>query len=389
MVKFLYFILFSVKDVFAHKLRASLSILGIVFGIAAVIAMVSISEGAKKDVLHQLKLLGMDNLSIVAKASDDQEEALNSMPLDYRDYEKIANLSFVKKASAVKTQVAKAFHKDKSVQSELFAVSDQYDDILKLSLATGRFLTEDDITMVKNVCVIGAGIKNALFGIKAAIGELIKVKGDWYRVVGVITEQEKEKQPKAISFKNIDGAVILPISAYYKTFFTLFEKNVDEISLTITSGYDKKRAVEGISAVIAKASPKKKFDVIIPSELIAQSYETKRIFNVVLGVIAAISLLVGGIGIMNIMLANVSERTREIGIRRAIGAKKSDIMLQFVLESLVLTSLGGTLGVLLGVIGAAYLNFTIGWTVYISPTGAVLSLLMASLTGMILSKPHR
>ncbi len=381
LIRFILHIYYGIKDVFSHKLRATLSILGVVFGIAAVISMVSISEGAKRDVVRQIEMLGVDNMSIIPKRIDD--EADGTLPLIYKDYEVINKLGFVQKASPVKTKSSDISFQDKVIKADLFGVNEDYNNILGLTLDEGRFLTPADTPKVNNICVIGADVKSALFGLGGAAGKLIKVENDWYKVVGVLKERQRVKKTSATSFKNIDSAVIIPLSAMYKTNFMLFEKPLSEITLTISPDYDKDIAIKRLTALMLKNHPKKGFDVTIPSELIAQSYETQRVFNIVLGIIAAISLLVGGIGIMNIMLASVTERTREIGIRRAIGAKKSDIMRQFVFESLLLTSLGGIIGIVSGIAAASYINYKAGWPIHISPAGVFLALLMSSGTGMI------
>ncbi len=383
MIKFSYNIYFGVKDAFSHKLRAALSILGVVFGVAAVIAMVSISEGAKRDVMKQIRLLGVNNMSVVSKPQGENGDKKRIADLQYRDFQAVSSLGFVRSASPVSQTMAGVYYKDKEMHTEVFGVNDEYADILALPMETGRFILEEDVRKIKNVCVIGSAVKSSLFGINKAVGELIKVGNKWYKVVGVISERQKVESPGAISFKNIDGAVMAPISSVFDTYLTLFEKPVGEIALAIADGYSKEAAIKEITGLLNKAAPDKGFDIIIPSELIAQSYETQRTFNIVLGVIAAISLIIGGIGIMNIMLANVTERTREIGIRRAIGARKSDIVKQFIIESLLLTSIGGLAGVILGIAAASFINYKIGWTVYISLTGVIFSILTASLTGMV------
>ncbi len=340
-----------------HKFRSFLTMLGIIFGVASVIAMLSIGEGAKREAIAKYQDLGVNNIIVRERNMSDEEletvRAKFSPGLSLADADAI--LQIVPGVDNVAPQAEKDVETlvgDQSVKSTLIGVTPSFIEILNYETGEGIFITQEQCDRNEKVCVIGAGLVKSLFKGRSPIGQLVKVEDQWLEVVGVMKSKAVFTETVGeLASRDLNNDVYVPLSTFNKR----FSKNnslASEIRQITVKVNDSGRLMEA-SEVIRHLLDRHHFNnqdysIVIPLELLKQEENERRIYNFLLAAIAAISLLVGGIGIMNIMLATVMERTREIGIRRAIGARKNDIMYQFVVEAVAISITGGLIGVILG-----------------------------------------
>lgn len=362
------------KSIKQHKMRSLLTTLGVIFGVGAVIAMMSIAGGAKKTAVEQIKLLGTNNVRIkqLELAGDKKLEAeyRGSPGLTLYDVKMISRvIPGVEAAAPLKFYDSEVFYSNQKSLAKIVGTSEFYDNVVNFYPARGRFIAPLDLVDAKRVCVLGADVARDLFQFKNPVGKKIKIQNNWYTVVGVM-ESKKIKKGKAsiIEIRNINRDVYIPITTALHRFLSSdLYNHLDEIAVR----FENPELVVPASRILKRLMFRQHhqisdFEVVIPTELLAQSQKTQRIFNIVMGSIAAISLLVGGIGIMNIMLATVTERTREIGIRRAIGASEQDIMMQFLNETVLISVTGGVIGIILGELMAAGITYYAHWDTVIS-----------------------
>jgi len=359
---------FGWKNVWLHKLRSFLTILGIVFGVASVIAMLAIGEGASFEAREKIKELGSHNIIIrsvepPSEVKSQQVSFLGFYGLTSLDLRKIKSIPSVEKIIPTWEMKEEIWHLEKNTTGRIVGTLSEYAEVANLSIREGRFFNDIDFNIAGSVAVIGSSIKNALFPIENPIGKEIKIKGNYFRVIGVASEKFFSASTEIFKAEDINFDIYIPLSTE-RIYFGEYVKKPGSFSHGIAGRNWIKfhrfivkvkeiKKIIGTSSIIGEIlnSTHKKIDyeILVPLQLLKQAEHTKRIFNIVLGSIAAISLLVGGIGIMNIMLATVTERTREIGIRRAIGAKRKDVIYQFLTEAIILSSSGGIIGVILGI----------------------------------------
>lgn len=361
----------AVKSLWLHRLRSLLTVLGIVFGVCSVIAMLAIGEGASSEAQEQIKNLGIENIILRSVKPPEEQKVSNSRQnyvLDYglthldlqRIQATIPGVNVVIPARIIRDY---AWNTTRRVECEIYGTVPSYPQIRNQRVTQGRFFTDIELSAAANVCVIGHEMAQFLFPIETAIGQTVRVGSDYYRVIGVL-EPLLKAATDGIASKLSSAAPVhrmfAPISTTKAQFGEVLMKRrsgsfeAERVALhEITVKAADRDAVAKISLAInslmERNHKKKDYEIEVPLELLKRAERTKQIFNIVLGSIAAISLLVGGIGIMNIMLANVTERTREIGIRRALGARRRDIVTQFLVEAVMLSGTGGFLGVVLGV----------------------------------------
>ena len=373
-----------------HRLRTLLSTLGILFGVVAVVTMLSIGEGAKQETLSQIEQLGMNTITI--RQNEMAEEQLikareqHSHGLTVSDATALKqNVPFIQFQAALKvieTTINTAFA---SLSPEILAVTDSFNEIKGLEIAEGRFLGSLDIAQRKQVCVLGCEVSKTL-GKNGHVGQTIRIDNVDFLIVGILKRKNwKAGKTTTLTTRNLNKSVFIPLGvdmSLPNVKDTAKPGSLSEIILQISHSKKMPQATNVIKHIMEKAHGKvDDYQIVIPQELLDQAYRTQYTFNLVLGSIAAISLLVGGIGIMNIMLATVSERTREIGIRRAVGANKVHIASQFLTEALLLTCIGAVLGVLIGVCFSLLISFLAGWTTVVTLWSVVLSLGMAIFVG--------
>ncbi len=359
----------GMKSLLLHKLRSGLTVLGIVFGVAAVISMLAVGEGTSRDQQERLQALGADNIIIKSVKPSDESQAAGGRParilaygLKYEDFDRIlATVPTIKKALPIREIKKEVRFLNRSIEGRVVGTTRDYADFNSLHMEMGRFLTEADNNHYDNYCVLGHEVANKLFPYEDPLGRQVKLGSDPYTVVGVT---EARASTAAIG-GNLSGQeynkdVYIPLNTCRLRFgdriidsrsgsMSAEETQLSQITLRVGETALVRPSAPIIEAAVMPWHPKKDVELVVPLELIEEAERTARQWSFVLGTIASISLLVGGIGIMNIMLATVTERTREIGIRRALGAKRRDITEQFLIESVVLSGVGGILGVCLGV----------------------------------------
>jgi len=293
---------------------------------------------------------------------------------------------YIKEVAALREVAVAPLGTKKTILPKVLFSTANYAEIMGLSMAEGRFLHASDVTNNQMVCVLGAGIAKAL-GREGQVGQNLRMGNSLYKVVGVLTEQATgQSENIKISRENLNELLFLPFSANEQLSFSAAYSESAALSRIIVE-IDSRDAVSSAAQLIDRImtvahNSVKDYQLVVPLELLQQSLKTQRIFNIVLAVIGGISLLVGGIGIMNIMLATVSERKREIGIRRAVGATRNDIITQFLTESVLLTVSGGVIGVVVGFIFVLTMEAFTGWSIRITVGAMVIPFFLAVITGI-------
>jgi putative ABC transport system permease protein len=378
----------GVRSLLVHKLRSVLSILGVVFGVAAVTAVSAVGEGARREAVAQIGSLGIDTVTVRARPvpTGPGQTAHASAPagrLRLRDAEAVTSVvPNLVAVAPVREAPLSAEASGRTVDAGVVGTTPSYREAARLRLSAGRFLADVDVVDAKRVAVLGASIANALFPFEAPVGQRLQLGGDWFDVVGVVEGRAAARARSGpIRSRDVNRAVFVPLPALDRGGDARAD-GIDEIVLRVDDSERVGASAEVVRRVVQRTSGETEFDVVVPREILRQKERTQRIFNVVTGAIAAISLLVGGIGIMNIMLASVAERTREVGIRRAVGAARRDIAAQFLVESSLLTSAGGVLGAVLGVVGSLAIQSLAGWPTALSVGMLVAGLLVALAVGI-------
>jgi len=386
----------AVRSLLQQKLRSFLSVLGVVCGVMAVVAMISIGEGAKKETLNEIEQLGTRNIYIKAVALSEDQVALArehlSKGLNTSDMRRIVKgTTMIERAACLRELQTAILGLARRISPQVVACSAGYAEVQRIHISSGRFIAAQDQQKKNLVCVLGSDIAQSL-GDAGAPGEFIRIGPHLFKVVGVLSRFERQTgRHSTVSVRNYNEMAFIPL----ETAPSLVQVNTDapahlptahqlsEIVVQVGRTRDVQAAaalVKRIMQVAHHDTPD--YQLLVPLELLKQAERTQRTFNLVLGSIAGISLLVGGIGIMNIMLATVSERTREIGIRRAVGATRGHIMVHFLVESVFLTIAGGIIGLLCGLGAVEVISSLAGWTVVVSFWSAVLPLQIAFMVGI-------
>ena len=415
----------AVDAIIAHKSRSLLTALGIVFGVAAVISMMAVGRGAKEEVLKQIELIGVNNIEITPiieqeeESTDDQDEKSTeskrfSKGLDLNDLSALLKVLPNIKASSPEVEIqSNAIYEGYSRSIRLIGVTNSYFPLANIELASGSLFTDEQMEKGKAVCIIGSDIRAKFFRGQSPIGKHIKIGEDWLQVIGVTKRKVlSEENISNLGIRNYNLDIYTPLQSVllrYKdrsllvasgavifrrgnsvTMFMDDEEDgpnnyhqLDKITLQVE---DATNIVK--TAQVAERALKRlhnnvvDFQITIPIKLLEQQQRTKDIFNLVLSLIASISLLVGGIGIMNIMLASVLERTKEIGTRRALGATQIDIIMQFLAEAILISITGGVLGIILGVAGAFAIHQISGVLTIVTPLSVLVAFGVSFITGL-------
>lgn len=401
----------SLESLGAHKLRTTLTMLGVIFGVAAVIAMLSIGEGAKQEALEQISILGINNIIVNSKMLDEQAESESgsqrSQGLSIADGENIAQFSDM--ISHVVPQRFEAFSSVSSggSQSSARIVSTTPDFVLASSIEVeiGRFITPIDNADFAQVCVLGSKTKRNLFAFDNPIGKSIRIGDLEFTVIGIMADKYIGRgKVEGLELKNFNEDIYIPLSTAMKKFdrqapasgipgMMIISDGEQEIGMVpeldqLTISVRNLDDVGAVNKLVERILQRRHYnvpdyDIVVPESLLRQSQKTQQIFNIVMGAIAGLSLLVGGIGIMNIMLATVLERTREIGVRRAVGATRADVMRQFLIEATMICLLGCAVGIVVGLLISRVIAFYAGWPTIVSMYSIILAVGVSTTVGIV------
>ncbi len=357
----------GVRSLMLHKLRAILTTLGVLFGVSSVIAMLAIGEGASAEAQDQIRQLGSQNVILRSvKPAEDQNTTQTTRVLSYgltqQDLDRVKDtFPGVRRVVPLRELPEETRFGSRVLRPDVISTMPSYVEVTGRVVSMGRFLNDFDQRSVSNVCVLGHEVARYLFPFQGPVGQRVKIGADYFTVVGTLLPRVRLGSDRANPGEEITGEVFIPLSTGRKWFGDILVKlragsremeevQLHEIIVEVGHPENVPMVAAACREMLSRNHDERDYEVVVPLELLLRAEETKRIFNIVLGSIAGISLLVGGIGIMNVMLATVTERTREIGIRRALGAKRRHIITQFLVETVVLSVGGGILGILLGVI---------------------------------------
>jgi putative ABC transport system permease protein len=396
----------GLRDLHAHKLRSLLTALGVIFGVAAVICMLSIGEAASAEQLEQIRLLGSENIIVrsveppKSQQVGEGQEAIKKYGVTREDIARLRELSNVSEIALMRDVADTVVHGSRQFDGHVMATTQNYFDVVHIGLARGRPLSRVDLGLNQKTCVLGATVARNLFPEADPLGKTIVVQSRStgslpYTVVGILADVKTAGNPaKGLAARDINRDVYIPMSVGdlrygdLKVSYSGASRELKSVQYTdIYVRVEPQEAVLRTSKAVERALNFKRkeqdFAITVPLELLQQAEQVKRNSQIVLGSIAGISLLVGGIGIMNIMLASVTERTREIGIRRALGAKRYHITAQFLVQTLILSVLGGLIGIALGIGLARLVTVVVQWQTIIPVWGVVLSFLVSAAVGIV------
>ncbi|GAA3574919.1 ABC transporter permease [Snuella lapsa] len=403
-----------------NKIRTFLTALGIIFGVASVITMLAIGNGAEQEILAQLELVGVNNI-VVTPIPDKEDETDSeednkteskqfSKGLDILDalsvQENIPSVKLVSPEIILDTYV---INNGKQNPVKLIGITPTFFESSNVNLDKGKIFSDYQIKNALPVCIIGKKVEKKLFTGESALGKQIKVKNVWLQVIGVIEEKLiSDKAQENLGIRDLNQDVYIPTSTFlvrYRDRKVITDKigarrgnqngpkqriprgnyhQIDKLTVQVSNSNELKATAEVLSKMLKRRhNDVLDFEITIPIQLLKQQQKTKQIFNIVLSIIAGISLLIGGIGIMNIMLASVLERTKEIGIIRAIGATEQDVVLQFLSESVLISLGGGVIGIFAGIIGAYIIELTSGIKTILSVNSMMLSFFIAVIVGLV------
>jgi putative ABC transport system permease protein len=380
----------SLENLTKRKLRSLLTMLGIIFGVGAVISMLSIGAGAEDQALQLIRQMGLRNIIVEGKDYDPEDLRKireKSLGLSRRDVDALLSVTPNLRRGAGKKNIKayQVFSEDRKVESSVLAVGAEYFSMGNLQLVNGAFFDRRDEELYNQECVLGTAAKQGLFGYESAIGKPLKINNTWFSVAGVIADQTlSQDEFQGVKLQNTNNSIYIPLStALKKLEQKALDSELDGIVLEVENEANTEATALVVSQLLEKLhNGEPDFSLIVPEQLFRQNRQTQKIFNIVMGCIAGISLLVGGIGIMNIMLANVLERTHEIGIRRAIGARRIDIRLQFLIEAVTISIIGGAMGVALGFAIAGLVVYYAGWSTIITSWSIALAFGVSAAVGV-------
>jgi putative ABC transport system permease protein len=389
----------GIENLLLHKLRSFLTMLGVVFGVGSVVAMLSVGEGASKEALEQIRKLGSNNIIVSSRKSAEEEATstehshMSIYGLTYEDYRRIAaSFTGIQQAAPVKLTRKDSRVRERALELRIVGTTPEWFKLVPRKILAGRVLLMSDQDKQAPVAVLTEFGARKILATENTIGQTIRIGSDQFEIVGIVKSESGQAGNIQIPDQEVD--VYIPIEVARRYFGDIFTKR--------TSGGDEREMVElhqvivqvddpkqveavaaGIERMLQTFHKKKDYVVSVPLALLKQAEAMKRRFNIVLGSIAGISLLVGGIGIMNIMLASVTERTREIGIRRAIGAKRKQIIFQFLIETVVLSTMGGIIGLGVGALIPFLITYFSGMVTMMTLKGILVPLLISMTIGVL------
>jgi len=419
--KYLFNLQIAFEAIQENKLRSLLTALGIIFGVAAVIAMLAIGNGAKKEILEQIKLVGLNNIvitPIIEQSEGEVQEDLQGQKKKYspglslKDANSVSSIlpsiDLVSPEIIIETSFVRSGYRR---SGKLVGVEPSFFKIADFNIAEGTMFNELHLIWGEQVCIIGKGVATKFFSQENPLGKYIKCGPIWLKVIGVLMEKNITK--KAISnlgIRDYNMDIFAPIKTVlirYKNRSLVTEQKIQGVMFfddeeeskptgpvnyhqidRLVVSVNKTAELTNTAEIIKRMLERKHlgvidFEISIPEKLLAQQQRTKDIFNIVLGAIASISLLIGGIGIMNIMLASVLERIKEIGIRLSIGATKQDVVLQFLMEAVLISISGGIIGIILGISSSILIGHFSEIDTIVSWISVVVSFCVAATVGLV------
>ncbi len=381
----------AIESLLHHKLRTILTLLGMIFGVGAVIAMLSIGKGAEREALQLIDSMGLRNIIVKNKHFEEnrlKEIRESSIGLTLQDLNAaVETLPFLASYCASKQIVEYAvYSRLATTNARVRGVTPSYREMSKISMKEGRFIKPLDNQWFAKVCVIGSRIRQVLFPGINPIGKNLKINHVWLTVIGTIQDKSLSKNEfQGVALRGEQSNIYIPLQTALKVFqFKPLDAEIDEFRIRLKRGISSITSAATLEHLLNRRHKNTAdFEIVVPEALLQQHKQTQRIFTIVMACIAGISLLVGGIGIMNIMLATVLERTREIGLRRAVGARQKDIQRQFILETFAISFIGGALGIIFGFARSSAISAFAGWAVGWSLSAIVLSVGVCALIGLI------
>jgi putative ABC transport system permease protein len=389
------------KSLWLHRLRSLLTALGMVFGVGAVVAMLAVGEGAAREAQQQYLRLGSRNLIARSVRPPEAQNAsaattwVISYGLTLDDLEAVKGTVPGLSRIVPRREVPKdLWNGARKISGSVFGTTPEYQDVTNLFVEQGRFLTEEDGRTHANVCVLGATVAEALFPVGLEPAATVRVSGDYYRVVGVVARRGTAPASGAGASGEEDTAIFVPLETVLERFSPLIQVRLSgqrlnervELHQIVAEAKDPEAvpaAAAAMRSLLAARHQKQDYRLTVPLELLEEAARSKRVFTIVLALVGGLSLLVGGIGIMNIMLASVTERTREIGIRRALGARRKDVVTQFLAETLVLSGGGGAVGLILGPVLAIVIRNAFEIQTVVTPISLGVSFSVSALVGIV------
>ena len=375
----------ALRALSGNKFRGFLTMLGIIIGVASVIAMLAIGQGSKRSIREQIAEMGSNMIMIhpgAERRGGVRMDPSEMQSLKIKDYLDIATqTSYIDKCSPMVQSSGQVIYGAQNAQTSIYGVTPEYLDIRKYSVGDGDMFTQADIKSSAKVCVVGQTVVDNLFpNGENPIGKVIRFKTIPFRIVGVLTSKGYNSMGQ-----DQDDLILAPYTAVQKRLLAI--THLQSIFASAITEDDTYLAIEEISEILRtnhkiKAGDEDDFTIRSQEEMSSMMSSTTNMMTVLLACIAGISLLVGGIGIMNIMYVSVTERTREIGLRMSIGAKGRHIMLQFLIEAVIISVMGGILGIILGVGASLAIKMIAGWPIYIQMWSVVLSFAVCSVTGI-------
>ena len=384
----------GLQNLLLHRLRTLLTMLGMIFGVAAVVSMLSIGAGARQKVMAFIEQMGVHNLIVEAKETTEwqahQKVRKLSQGLTFEDYRVIRDDVGAIMASTPRKRMtpSKTLPKSQQDPPTIYGVDPVYSTIAGLNVLEGRFFTDNEETLAAPVCVLGAAAKSSLFGSADPVGQYVKANETWFRVIGVVSPQlSSQTEVAGAPLEDVNNIMYVPLNSALLRLednYSDVRDEIDGIYLNIRDNADMSSVAQVVRAILDSSHHSAgDFTVIVPAELLAEQRRTERLFNAVMVAIASISLLVGGIGIMNIMLASILERTREIGVRRAVGARQSDIIRQFVVEAILISFVGGSFGIVFGFVMSRLIAVLAGWSTIVTASSILLAFVVSITVGLV------